>query len=1314
MRRGDIYQITLVTLGIVATLLFGAFLYREIYPEYAIYQNIYKDLEAFRSTYTGQPAPSFKDGLKQIVILDKNRGPEVVDRCVSCHVALEFEHFSPTKIAYDINGKMQLDENGIPTKIPNEEYVWSKLDQKIAELSDKKTNDALIKEGKNREVKERLRLAQDYTNLKKIKVGDETYEMNKVLIMHPLIGRETRPFEFHPIEDTNCTACHSGNGRGLTTKNAHGPVFDGQYEAEFMGPAPKFLEIDPENDPKFSKVFNHKPGHNLLFQTTPLFVGALIEAKCVQCHKNTENSLHEVYDIANQLAQKKKQKLDDVTQAYENELDALMTLLKLKNNITNEGIEQAYTQLQKKKEDYTLSEKELETLESQDNFLRKYSKNQKLALEIINQKIQAMIGSTDIQKLLGDEKISKKIISDFIQNNRENSNYTGSLFAKANALNLEKSLIQHVTDSEESFQILTRDKKNISAMISDIDLLTKNYKRGQELYLSQACYACHRIAGFSRGGVGPELTEEGKKYPWFIKESIVWPQADLRTSTMPNYKLDHEELEDLMTFLLGQNGKTLEQSDIDYKVAIQQWDLGKRPLPWEKEVVPTKIYDLDYAMEVFALEGCAACHRLKGFQSNVGYTLEKEKPNDSSLLEEKKWFTLLFPEEIQGSQIIEVIEKNKNEIDKRISSDVRKNSILEKIEKGHPKSIESLYSNFKYALRAKNNTKEKKEWKERVHKILMMYVQEYGLGRIVGPRPNWSGIYRSDEWLMEHFKNPSSHVAKSIMPVFPFTNNKFYALTHMLDMLAQKNRDDVRSIWTNQGFNPKTAYDIHCSQCHGEFLQGNGPVSQWIYPIPKNLRNADFLRNLTKEKAYDSILHGVKGTPMPPWGELGKDKPFQNNQPILTKKEIEQIVDWIFSSLSGRSVIRSSQDVPKWKYQPEDVIEEMKKEGQILKGKKEAFSFFPKKYDINISSLIPTLPQSKNSNSKNDVAEFFDIKKDQNGNDAYYIKKEYYTYENLEEAKTIFLRDCSVCHGREADGAGNRAGSMINAKPRMLTNLDWLESRDDLRLLRSIKYGVSGTAMVAWGDQTSAKQRMSLVMYIRSLSEEAMLRDALFKEAYQVYSEAEILIESIRAKNFSKMNEINRELQNVKERKQTFDFQARSGSNTDEDAIEMYKKELELTRTKNQLQESDDLLNALITEIKNERTLMIDLGLMLITQRNDGINPNLFNQILALEKNRFVIKNNDLVIRENNEKKIESVQNELIENINEKIEKLNKEKAIVSGKITSPENSITLQEIDRKLKSLDELKRKIISTLARSKKIIQKQKQIILKYQNKL
>ena len=58
------------------------------------------------------------------------------------------------------------------------------------------------------------------------------------------------------------------------------------------------------------------------------------------------------------------------------------------------------------------------------------------------------------------------------------------------------------------------------------------------------------------------------------------------------------------------------------------------------------------------------------------------------------------------------------------------------------------------------------------------------------------------------------------MPVFPFDDTKFYALTHMLNVLSKRNRDWDRQLWEHKGFNPALAYQIHCAQCHGEFLGG--------------------------------------------------------------------------------------------------------------------------------------------------------------------------------------------------------------------------------------------------------------------------------------------------------------------------------------------------------------------------------------------------------------------------------------------------------------------------------------------------------------
>lgn len=945
MRSETIYQYALIGLGVAATSLLGFFLLREIYPEYKIYQNDFVELEKFRSSYTHQPPSPFQVGVKQIVQFPADKGPAIIDRCISCHVALQVEDYSPTKLGRDLNGELILDLEGMPVKVPNEEYVWSKLDRKIAELTDPIVLEQLKKQGDDSEVDARMKEADHLKSLKTAQVGNQSYDVTKVIAMHPLIGKEVRPFEFHSIEEYGCVSCHNGEGLALTTEKAHGPLFDGQYEVEFTGHKPQFIERDPKNDPPFAYLFNNKPGHELLFQTHPLFIGPLIQANCVQCHLSSPEAIESSLSSTINATKRSKSRSSAIQKAFENEKSALISLILLKQGIEKNGLTKVLEKLKISSEDYKLPTIDRTQAASQLKFLDQlvnaapgHDADSNWVIADLNKAIIAMVGSSKLMSLLEEQiqtnnKTTSVTLANFITQHSQDPEATGTLFAKASAWNVEQELMEHVQDTEISVEKTVNDQQFLNALSSDMDHLLRDYNNGKELYISQACYACHRITGFARGGVGPELTQIGSYYPWYIKGKMVWPQGDLPTSTMPNYHLDHEELEGLMTFLLGQQGANKTTADTAYKIAVQEWEAGKRSAI-EKPVTPVQMHDLDYSMTVFATEGCAACHRLKGFVSDVGFAIEKDpstKPQE--LDKEHQWFRNLFPELISGSEIVKAIDEHAAEIDLHLQDHVRKDSIIEKIEAKAPGHIEGFYTNFKYANRAKNHSLKQgqlQEWQKRLHRVLMVYIQEYGLGRLVGPRPNWSGIYRSDEWLIEHFRNPSSHVPRSIMPVFPFDDTKFYALTYMLDQLAIRNRDELRSLLDLNGFSPEVVALRLCSQCHGEQLVGNGPVAEWIYPIPKNLRNPAFLRNLTKEQVIASITHGVKGTPMPPWGEIGSDKQNKVKTPVLTTEEIHLLADWLFSVIPGGDVIRSSQDVPKWHYSLEDVMEELNKEGGKL------------------------------------------------------------------------------------------------------------------------------------------------------------------------------------------------------------------------------------------------------------------------------------------------------------------------------------------------------------------------------------------------
>lgn len=1134
--RSDTYQLTLISLGVVATCLFGVFVYREAFPEYKIYQKKYIELEKFRSTYTGEPPPDFSIGVKQIVQFREDKGPAKVDRCISCHVALTFPHFSPTKIGFDDHGKIIYDENGIPKKVSNPDYVFLKLDEEIFKLA----NENKISE------------SNALAALKVATVDDHEIDMSKVLMMHPLIGAETRAFEFHSLDDYGCTVCHNGNGLGLTSEKAHGPIVDGYYEVEFEGPVLKFTEADEINDPDFSKRYNGKPGQEILFQTSPLFLGSLIQSKCMQCHQTTAESLKIV-----------KANLDMIKANCKDQCDQA-PLIEAKELISS------------------------------------------------------------VKQIDGDKKLNT------------------------------------------------------------IDSLTQNFQRGKNLFISQGCYACHRIVGLSRGGVGPELTEIGKGYPWAIKQKLVWPQGNLRNSTMPNYHLDHVELEDLMTFLLGQTGENKSIAETVNKIHQKEWENGQKN-SFELPITPSETHDLRKSMTIFATEGCAACHRLKGFESNVGFEIEKHKSSYEELYKTKEWFKKLIPESILGSTLVNVIEANSKEIDRRIVNDVREGSILEEIEEKYPDVIKTFYTDFEYATRAKNHEyliKEEKDplkkleiekshqaWKERVKRILMIYIQEYGLGRIIGPKPNWSGIYRSDEWLMQHFRNPSGLIPNSIMPVFPFDDTKFYALTYMLDILGIKNRDETRAIWEHDGFNPEMAYQIHCAQCHGENLSGNGPVSEWIYPIPKNLKNAEFLRNLTKENAVNSILYGIKGTPMAPWGETHALKPKSDGIPVLTKAEVESIVDWMFSKISGENVISNSKSVPKWQYEAEDVTR-----------------------DLNLEKTSLT----------SDVDEdLFNI--EENSNDthmkkSYYIKQKYYTEENIEDGKKFFVMNCAICHGKEADGTGARGTIMQDAKPRNLTNFDWLNTRDDLRLLRSIKYGVPGTSMSAWGELTSNLQRLQLVMFIRHLSEESKYRKLLSTAIYKAFDSVFFIIENERSKEFEKLGKLQKELNELNVQ-----------PNDELQAIKIFKDKLKAQKELKLLTEDDSKLISMQIFTKKLSNIFQFLGLELIESEVSSEIFNKYLEMIDLNNNLFSIVDNKLSILNTADyfKNMSLKKDQIIQILNQKIEGFENEKRQLQSTMTSDEKTRVLSNITNEVKGYEKLKNSIESALKKVFELMAKQEKVL-------
>lgn len=84
---------------------------------------------------------------------------------------------------------------------------------------------------------------------------------------------------------------------------------------------------------------------------------------------------------------------------------------------------------------------------------------------------------------------------------------------------------------------------------------------------------------------------------------------------------------------------------------------------------------------------------------------------------------------------------------------------------------------------------------------------------------------------------------------------------------------------------------------------------------------------------------------------------------------------------------------------------------------------------------------------------------------------------SLTEPKQIYENLCMRCHGQNGDGKG-MISTYLDPYPRDFTNAGFMNSKTDERLTTSIKNGVGGTSMPAWGKVLNDEQVKGVLGYI--------------------------------------------------------------------------------------------------------------------------------------------------------------------------------------------------------------------------------------------
>lgn len=266
--------------------------------------------------------------------------------------------------------------------------------------------------------------------------------------------------------------------------------------------------------------------------------------------------------------------------------------------------------------------------------------------------------------------------------------------------------------------------------------------RGEQLFQQQACYGCHKIAGFSKGNIGPELTYEGRQKPIKAIAHQLWdPRYQVGSCVMPyffsirqhnpdnalvatetvdprvktttpaavqdEHSLDFDEetartlrqhgyipnaarqtdVDDLVTFIASQTGQNYADSQASRFTTVAAYNTALPP------DVPVTVAQ---GKVLFAASGCYACHYIGD-------------PNTAHIT-------------------------------------------------GDP---------------------------------------NHGQGGIFGPELSWEGTRHSKEWLVAHYQNPQEFVPGSIMPIFPFSDSQRAALS-LYDQSLRPAKAGARTVSPDQ------------------------------------------------------------------------------------------------------------------------------------------------------------------------------------------------------------------------------------------------------------------------------------------------------------------------------------------------------------------------------------------------------------------------------------------------------------------------------------------------------------------------------------
>lgn len=229
------------------------------------------------------------------------------------------------------------------------------------------------------------------------------------------------------------------------------------------------------------------------------------------------------------------------------------------------------------------------------------------------------------------------------------------------------------------------------------------------------------------------------------------------------------------------------------------------------------------------------------------------------------------------------------------------------------------------------------------------------------------------------------------------------------------------------------------------------------------------------------------------------------------------------------------------------------------------------------------------------------------------------------------------------------------------------------------------------------------------MTKEQEQRSKLSQALYQVFENAQLIVENARMKSSKQMQQLQQEAQQLHTKQQELENRIKEGKAQPQDVLPVYQQTLEVERNEKQLQEQDQKYLDLRAKLKIERDLYYNIGLSLMSKDIPEFVLQQYFDLIRLNAHRYTLQDHQLMVHQDStlNTQIRSKRQDIVTALDKKMAELEQQRRVIEGRIASVQQREELSTHQADIESYKKIQAKLITDTEEALRLANEQINIV-------